>query len=97
MQPEGSIVVETGMRVCFTGAAVGMDNKPLERELLEQIAVDLGWLPVDQVSKKGCDVLVAADPSSQSGKAKKARSFGIPVAAVGDFLLAQPAGTLPVA
>jgi ribosomal protein S2 len=40
-------------------------------------------------------VLVASDPSSQSGKAKKARSYGIPIVAVGDFVSADPGGTIP--
>ncbi len=51
-------------------------------------AEDLGMVPVANVSKK-CDLLVAADISSMSGKAKKAQDIGVPVASVEDFLLIQ--------
>ena len=42
--------------------------------------------PVASVTKKGCGLLVAADLSSQSGKAHKAHRYGIPVMDVIDFL-----------
>ena len=42
--------------------------------------------PVASVTKKGCDLLVASDLSSQSGKAHKARRYGIPVMDVIAFL-----------
>ena len=35
-----------------------------------------GMLPTDSVTKS-LDILVVADPQSQSGKAKKARQYGI--------------------
>jgi DNA polymerase-3 subunit epsilon len=46
----------------------------------------VGLHPVNDVTKKGCDVLVAADESSMSGKAKKAKDWGIPVISVEKFI-----------
>jgi len=74
-----------GLRVCFTGSA-SVNGQPLERRTLEAMAAQRGLQPVANVSKKGCDLLVAADASSASGKAKKAREAGIPVMSVADFL-----------
>ena len=49
-------------------------------------AAIVGMQPVRDVTKKGCDMLVAADISSQSSKARKARNYGIPVIEVTEFL-----------
>ena len=38
------------------------------------------------MTKKNCDLLVAADASSSSGKARKARDYGIPVVSVAAFV-----------
>jgi DNA polymerase-3 subunit epsilon len=38
------------------------------------------------VTRSGCDLLVALDASSMSGKAKQARKFGIPVVSSEEFL-----------
>lgn len=84
-RPE-SRAIATGQRVCFTGSAVAPDGTAITREELECLAASAGLQPVGSVSKKGCDLLVAADTSSLSGKAKKAREFGIPVMSVSDFL-----------
>jgi len=73
-------VVESGMRVCFTG-----DARPWEREELEATAARAGFQPVENVTKKGCDLLVAVDPASQSGKAAQARKWGIPVVSLTEF------------
>jgi len=56
------------------------------RHLLETMAAIAGFQPVSSVTKKGCDVLVAADPTSMSGKAKKARDFEIPILSIQQFL-----------
>ena len=82
--PETSLL-HNGMRVCFTGEAV-VGEETISRSFLEEIAADAGLQPVGSVTKKGCDLLIAADPSSQSGKATKARRYGIPVMAVAKFL-----------
>ena len=74
-----------GLRVCFTGSAV-VDGVALERKELEALAAVKGLQPVGSVTKKACDLLVAADPASTSGKAKKARDYGIPVMGIEEFL-----------
>ena len=75
-----------GQRICFTGQAL-VDGRVLDRAHLEALAARHGIQPVSSVSKKGCDVLVAADPSSASGKAQKARGFGVPIISIHDFLV----------
>jgi DNA polymerase-3 subunit epsilon len=75
-----------GIRVCFTGSAFDADGNPILREQLEEWAVQFELIPVDSVTKKSCDLLVAADKSSMSGKTKKARDFGINVISVSEFL-----------
>lgn len=75
-----------GMRVCFTGSAIDGVGNAISRETLEAHAAFAGLQPVSTVTKKSCDLLVAADVSSASGKAKKAREYGIPVISVAEFL-----------
>ena len=73
-----------GTRVCSTREAI-VDGSVADRALLEQIATRAGMAPWKSATKK-CDVLVAADPLSQSGKARQARDRSIlqapPVVAV---------------
>ena len=85
--------LQAGMRVCFTGSVV-IQGVPVARDFLEMSAAQAGMQPVGSVTKKNCDVLVAADSSSQSGKARKARKYGIPVLSVEEFLSAV--GMTPV-
>lgn len=82
----GEVVLYQGMRICFTGSAISADGEELTRDILESYAIKSECVPVSTVTKKTCDVLVAADKSSMSGKAKKARDFGIPVISVTEFL-----------
>ncbi|MFA7248049.1 MAG: exonuclease domain-containing protein [Dehalococcoidia bacterium] len=72
--------VTDGMRVCFTG-----DAAPWTREALEIAAAQAGFQPVAGVTKKACDLVVAVDVASQSGKAAKARQWGIPIISVTEF------------
>ena len=74
-----------GMRVCFTGSAI-VEGKPIARDFLEKTAAQAGMQPVGSVTRKNCDLLVAADSSSRSGKTRKARDYGIPVMTVEEFL-----------
>lgn len=60
-----------GDHVCLTGQM----SRP--REAIEADAAALGLLPGSLTKKTR--LLVAADPDSQSGKAAKARTYGIPV------------------
>lgn len=78
--------LQPGMYVCFTGAAIDADGSELSREHLEAIADERGLLPVRSVTIKRCDAVIAADSSTMSGKAKKARDLGRPVISVADFL-----------
>ncbi|WP_301124121.1 exonuclease domain-containing protein [Mycolicibacterium fortuitum] len=80
--------LQAGIRVCFTGAAQWRNGEPAEREELEALARQHGLEPVTSVTKSNCQLLVAADPASMSGKAKSAQKFGVPVASVADFLTA---------
>jgi DNA polymerase-3 subunit epsilon len=78
--------LSVGKRVCFTGEAFGMSGTTIDRGDLEALAAKVGLHPVRDVTKKGCDLLVAADTSSMSGKAKKAKEWGIPVISVEKFI-----------
>ena len=77
--------LQQGMRVCFTGTTT-VSRQPIARSALERLAACAGLQPVRSVTRKGCDVLVAADVSTRSGKARKAHSYGIPVISVAGFL-----------
>ncbi|MBA0126128.1 DNA polymerase III subunit epsilon [Haloechinothrix sp. YIM 98757] len=61
-----------GDKVVFTGAT----ERP--REQWERAARDAGLVPHPAMTKK-VKLLVAADPDSLSGKARKARQYGIPI------------------
>lgn len=68
-----------GARICFTGELrCGFRGQLITREVAQQLAVQAGLLIATGVSKK-VDVLVVADPHSQSGKARKARELGVRV------------------
>jgi len=78
--------LSVGKRVCFTGEVSGFSGTAIDRGDLEALAAKVGLHPVRDVTKKGCDLLVAADTSSMSGKAKKAKEWGIPVISVEKFI-----------
>ena len=78
--------LSVGKRVCFTGEAFGFSGKTIQRADLESLAAKVGLHPVKDVTKKGCDILVAADESTMSGKGKKAKDWGIPVISVEKFV-----------
>lgn len=92
---EDKVRIDPGMRVCFTGAAISADGVELARATLADVAAQMGLCVVDAVTKKHCDLLVAADAGSQSGKAAKARRYGIPVVEVRHFLCAECGGEIP--
>jgi DNA polymerase-3 subunit epsilon len=66
-----------GLKVCFTGeTACRHQGKPMSRALCLELAQKHGLIATDSVTKS-TDILVLADPDSMSGKAKKARQYGI--------------------
>ena len=80
--PQKPVTIQDEMRGCFTG-----DAGQWSRMDLEAAAAQAGFQPVANVTKKGCDLLVAIDPSSQSGKAASARKWGIPIVSLSEFAL----------
>lgn len=78
--------LSVGKRICFTGEASGFSGGVINRGDLEALAAKVGLHPVKDVTKKGCDILVAADEATMSGKAKKAKEWGIPVISVEKFI-----------
>lgn len=68
-----------GKRVCFTGElCCRYRGAEISRELAEDLAAKAGLIIESSVTKR-LNLLVVADPHSQSGKAKKARQYGIRV------------------
>ncbi|OGB94342.1 MAG: hypothetical protein A2Z31_06670 [candidate division NC10 bacterium RBG_16_65_8] len=66
-----------GQSVCFTGeCACSIHGQIISREMAEQLAAEKGLRVMLSVTKE-LDLLVVADPNTQSGKAKKARKHGI--------------------
>lgn len=74
-----------GRSVCFTGeSTLTYNGKPLTRQLAEQLASQAGLRVKSSVSKT-LDFLVAADPYSESTKARRARELGVRVLAEDEF------------
>jgi DNA polymerase-3 subunit epsilon len=66
-----------GNRVCFTGELrCRHEGELISRERAEELATQAGLEIAASVTKK-LDLLVVADPHTQSGKANKARQYGI--------------------
>lgn len=77
--------LQPGARVCFTGSIVDPEGASIGKEELHWVAEHAGLTPVKTVSKTRCDVLIAADASSMSSKAKTARDYGKPVYSAVEF------------
>jgi DNA polymerase III subunit epsilon len=74
-----------GKNVCFTGEFETVLNGQLvTREFAIKLAEKFGLVAQRSVTKK-LDFLVAADPLSLSGKACKARTYGIPILSEKEF------------
>jgi DNA polymerase-3 subunit epsilon len=74
-----------GQTVCFTGEMGSqIKGERLTRELAEKLAEDAGLVVQATVTKR-LDLLVVADPDTQSGKAKKARQYGVRIMAEAAF------------
>lgn len=85
-RPPIDTVLGPDVRVCFTGTAVDTRGRFLDRPDLEDLAERNGLRAVGNVTKTRCDVLVAADLATQSGKARRAAEWGKPVYSVAEFL-----------
>jgi len=72
-------------RVCFSGEVHDVDGRFVDKGSLQRLVLGLGlrWAP--NVSRSRCDVLVVAEPGTQSGKARKAKEFGTPVISAAEF------------
>jgi len=74
------VVLSAGMRVCLTGEPPsGADYALLNKASLRRLIEIAGMIEVNSVTKKNCDLLVAFNAASMSGKAKKARELGKPI------------------
>jgi DNA polymerase-3 subunit epsilon len=70
-----------GQSVCFTGALTcTLEETPITRDLARRLAERAGMVVAPRVTKK-LDMLVVADPNSRSGKATKAREYGVRIVA----------------
>lgn len=70
-----------GKQVCFTGEFNTLLNgERVSRATMEAIAASHGMIVKKSVTKS-LDMLVCADPDSMSGKARKARDYGIRIVA----------------
>lgn len=69
--------------VCFTGRAV-VDDEHYLRSRLEWLGGQVGLIHVKDVGHD--TVLVAADPRSQSRKARKAREMGCQIITPAEFV-----------
>lgn len=73
MEVDTSVTLAPGMKIVFTGD-----------HTRESLAHELG-LEVQYGVSKSTQIVAAADPSSNSGKAGKARQYGIPIIAASDL------------
>lgn len=70
-----------GLSVCFTGEFTCQINGKLPKREFAEAAAQKRGMVVRRGVTKDLDVLVAADPDSMSGKANKARHYGIRIVA----------------
>ncbi len=89
------VELQPGLSVCFTGAAVDASGHEIPRDLLEEHARSLGLAVEDRFTKSRCDLLIAADASTTSTKADKARRWGIPIVTASEVLAAVPGSAIP--
>ncbi|HEV7418403.1 MAG TPA: BRCT domain-containing protein [Mycobacterium sp.] len=93
-----AIELMAGLSVCFTGEARDANGGQFDRARQTSLAEQHGLVVTKSVTKKGPDLVVAADGDSRSEKARKARQNGIPVATFSAFVDALRTGeTLTVA
>lgn len=82
-----------GTTICFTGELhATILGRPISRDQATALAARAGLVVLKSVTKK-LDVLIVADPQSNSGKAKQARKYGIRIIAEAVFWQSIEAGT----
>jgi DNA polymerase III subunit epsilon len=69
-----------GKTVCFTGQLQTPQGIPIDRTEVEALATRKGMIVQPGVTKR-LDFLVTSDPDSMSGKAQKARQYGVRIIA----------------
>ena len=70
-----------GKEICFTGSFNSLVNgERVTRSMMEETAAGKGMVVRKNVTKS-LDYLVCADPDTMSGKAKKAREYGVRIIA----------------
>jgi DNA polymerase-3 subunit epsilon len=85
LSPKGRPRSLEGRSVCFTGELLGhIDGARVTREMAEALATRYGLTVLPGVSRK-LDILVVADPATESAKARKAREFGTRIMAEAAF------------
>jgi DNA polymerase-3 subunit epsilon len=71
----------TDKKICFTGSFTCVINGEIpDRSFAEEVVSDIGMIVTKGVTKD-LDYLIIADPDSMSGKAKKARKYGVRIIA----------------
>jgi DNA polymerase-3 subunit epsilon len=75
--PSKSIEDFKGKKVCFTGELFcSIDGVPISRKKAQELSIEAGLEVLERVTKE-LEILVVADPNTLSGKAKKAKIYGV--------------------
>src|SRR5699024_5148815 len=77
--------LQPGARICFTGPMLDASGVALSREQAEVLATQAGFVPVKNVTKTKCDVLVVAEAGTHAREAKKALAYGKRVRTAEEF------------
>ncbi|MGB3484163.1 MAG: exonuclease domain-containing protein [Mycobacterium sp.] len=85
------LVLVPGLTVCFTGQGE-LNGSLVDRKTQESLAISHGLVVANSVTKKGPDLVVAADGDSRSSKARRARQLGIAICSYTDFVRALESG-----
>jgi hypothetical protein len=83
--PSIEAVLLHGAVFCISGTPHTRSGDRIEKSEVGALAARHGLVWVDRFGKKVCDVLVVAEERSQSGKAKKAAEWGMPVFSLDQF------------
>jgi len=85
-ESEAPVVLFAGMKICLTGEPPrGAEHDRLGKSALRKLIEARGIEEVRSVTKSKCDLVVAFNASSMSGKAKRARELEKPVMGAEEF------------